>query len=299
MKFIVYGAGALGSLFGALLSTKHDVLLVGREEHMKAIEKNGLKIEGATKGIFYPKVKWDGSRYDVVLLTTKSYDTRKAVKEIKEKFGKIAVLSLQNGLRNEEIIAEEMGMEYALGGITSHGATFLQAGKIYHAGKGETVIGELNGEITERIRKIADAFNECGIETKISRNIKKEIWRKAIINSAINGLTAVLRCKNGEILRDAHAEKLLEEICKEGIRVANAEGVGVDNEVIQKAKEIAYKTADNISSMLQDILKGKKTEVEEINGEIVKIAKKHGIEAPLNEFLTYAIKAMENVRHLG
>jgi len=192
-----------------------------------------------------------------------------------------------------------MGMEYALGGITSHGATFLQAGKIYHAGKGETVIGELNGKITERIRKIVDAFNECGIETKISRNIKEEIWRKAIINSAINGLTAVLRCKNGEILRDAHAKKLLEEICKEGIRVANAEGVEVGNEVIQKAKEIAYKTADNISSMLQDILKGKKTEVEEINGEIIKIAKKHGIEAPLNEFLTYAIKAMENVRHLG
>jgi len=299
MKFIVYGAGALGSLFGALLSTKHDVLLIGRKEHIEAIRKNGLKIEGVTKGVFYPEVEWDGSKYDVVLLTTKSYDTRKAVREIKEKFGKIDVLSLQNGLRNEEIIAEEMGMEYALGGITSHGATFLQAGKIYHAGKGETVIGELNGEITERIRKIANAFNECGIETKISRNIKRDIWRKAIVNSAINGLSAVLRCKNGEILRDEHAEKLLEEICKEGIRVVNAEGMEIGNEVIKMAKEILHRTADNISSMLQDILKGKRTEVEEINGEIVKTAKKHGMEASFNKFLTYVIKAMENVRHLG
>ncbi|MCD6330766.1 MAG: 2-dehydropantoate 2-reductase [Thermoplasmata archaeon] len=299
MKFIVYGAGALGSLFAALLSTKHDVLLIGRKEHIEAIRKNGLKIEGVTKGVFYPEVEWDGSKYDVVLLTTKSYDTRKAVREIKEKFGKIDVLSLQNGLRNEEIIAEEMGMEYALGGITSHGATFLQAGKIYHAGKGETVIGELNGEITERIRKIANAFNECGIETKISRNIKRDIWRKAIVNSAINGLSAVLRCKNGEILRNEYAEKLLEEICKEGIRVANAEGMEIGNEVIKMAKEILHRTADNISSMLQDILKGKRTEVEEINGEIVKTAEKHGMEAKFNKFLTYVIKAMENVRHLG
>ncbi len=299
MKFIVYGAGALGSLFGALLSTKHDVLLIGRKEHIEAIRKNGLKIEGVTKGVFYPEVEWDGSKYDVVLLTTKSYDTRKAVREIKEKFGKIDVLSLQNGLRNEEIIAEEMGMEYALGGITSHGATFLQAGKIYHAGKGETVIGELNGEITERIRKIANAFNECGIETKISRNIKRDIWRKAIVNSAINGLSAVLRCKNGEILRNEYAEKLLEEICEEGVRVANAEGMEIGNEVIKMAKEILHRTADNISSMLQDILKGKRTEVEEINGEIVKTAKKHGMEANFNKFLTYVIKAMENVRHLG
>ncbi|HHO57114.1 MAG TPA: 2-dehydropantoate 2-reductase, partial [Thermoplasmatales archaeon] len=109
MRFIIFGAGAMGSLFGGLLSARHDVLLVGREEHMKAIEENGLRIEGITNGIFYPKTKWDGERYDFVILTTKSYDTKKAVEEILKKFGKMPVLSLQNGLRNEEIIAEIMG----------------------------------------------------------------------------------------------------------------------------------------------------------------------------------------------
>lgn len=299
MKFIIYGAGALGSLFGGLLSKKHDVLLIGRKKHIEAIRKNGLKIEGITNEVFHPKTVWDKSKYDVVLLTTKAYDTKKAVRQIRKKYGKIPVLSLQNGLRNEEIIAEELGIKYAIGGITSHGATFLQYGRVYHAGRGETIIGELNGKITERIKKIAEAFNECGIETKISKEIKKEIWKKVIVNSAINGLTAILKCKNGELLRNRHAHMLLKKVCLEGIKVANAEGFDVGKEIIKKAEEIAKKTANNISSMLQDLLKGKRTEVEEINWEIVKIAKKHGIEAPLNEFLTYAIKAIENVRHLG
>ncbi|KAA0009555.1 MAG: ketopantoate reductase family protein [Thermoplasmata archaeon] len=299
MKFIIFGAGAIGSLFGALLSTKNDVLLVGRKEHIEAIEREGLKIEGITKGIFHPKTKWDGSRYDVVILTTKAYDTKKALEEILHKFGKIPVLSLQNGLKNEEMITEIIGEEYAIGGITSHGATFLRAGKILHAGTGETVIGELNGRITERIEEIEEAFNTCGIDTRISTDIKKEIWKKAVVNVVINGLTSLLRCKNGELLKSRHAEETMEKICTECIEIARAEGIGIGEEIIDKTKEVAKNTAENISSMLQDIMKGKKTEVEEINGEIVRIAKKHGINACINEFLFKMIKAMENVRHLG
>ncbi len=292
MRFIIFGAGALGSLFGALLSTRHHVLLIGRKRHIKAIEKNGLKIEGKTKGIFYPETKWDGKKYDLVILTTKSYDTKKAVKQIMKKFGRIPILSLQNGLRNEEIIAEMLGEKYAIGGITSHGATFLQPGIIFHAGEGDTIIGELNGKITKRIKEIAEAFNECGIKTIISKEIKKEIWKKAIINSAINGLTSILKCKNGDILKNRYAKELLKKICIEGIEVARAEGIEMGEEIIKKTVEVAEKTSDNISSMLQDLLKGKKTEVDEINGEIARIAKKHEINAPLNEFITYIIKAM-------
>ncbi len=299
MKFIIFGAGAIGSLFGALLSVKNDVLLIGRREHMDAIEREGLKIEGITEGIFHPKTKWDGSRYDVVILTTKAYDTRKALEEIVNKFGRLPVLSLQNGLKNEEIIAEIVGEEYAIGGITSHGATFLQEGKILHAGKGETVIGELNGRITERIKEIGEAFNACGIDTKISNKIKEEIWKKAVVNVVINGLTTLLRCKNGELLKSRYAEEMMKKICMECVEIARTEGIEINEKIIDKTKEVAKNTAENISSMLQDIMRGKKTEVEEINGEIVRIAKKHGINACANEFLYNLIKAMESVRHLG
>ena len=299
MKFIIFGAGALGSLIGGLLSEHHDVLLIGRKKHMEAIEKNGLKIEGTTNKIFYPKTRWDGSKYDVIILTTKAYDTKKAAREILEKFGKMPILSLQNGLKNEEILAEIVGKEYVIGGVTNHGATFMEDGKIYHAGVGDTIIGELNGQITERVKKIANAFNECGIETRISKEIKKEIWKKAIVNAAINSLTSLLKCKNGFLLENENAEKLLEKICMECIKVAKAEGIEIGNEIIAKTKEVAKKTADNMSSMLQDLKKGKKTEIEEINGEFVRIAREHHLNACINEFLTYAIKAMENVRQLG
>ncbi|MEM1513467.1 MAG: ketopantoate reductase family protein [Candidatus Thermoplasmatota archaeon] len=299
MKFIIFGAGAIGSLFGGLLSRKNDVLLVGRKKHIEEIEKKGLKIEGVTEGIFYPKTRWDGSKYDFVILATKAYDTKLAIDEILGKFGKIPVISIQNGLRNEEIIAEKIGVENVIGATTTHGVIFLENGKIYHAGRGETIIGEMNGEISERIKKICEAFNECGIETKISNQIKKEKWKKAIVNSAINGLTSILRCKNGELVRNEYTKYLMEKICMEGIEVAKAEGIEIDEEIIKKAQEVAINTSENISSMLQDIISGKKTEVDEIIGEIIRRAKKHGINACINETIYALIKANESVRHLG
>jgi len=299
MKFIIFGAGAIGSLFGGLLSKKNDVLLVGRKEHIEEIEKNGLRVEGLTEGIFYPKTRFDGSKYDFIILTTKAYDTEKAVDEILKKFGKIPVISIQNGLRNEEIIAEKIGIENVIGVVTTQGVTFLGNGRIYHAGKGETVIGEMGGEITERIKKICDVFNECGIETKISREIKKEKWKKAIVNSAINGLTSILRCKNGELIKNEYAKQLMRKICMEGIEVARAEGIEIGNNIIKKAQEVAKNTSENISSMLQDIIFGRKTEVDEINGEILRRAKKHGIDVCVNETIYSIIKANESVRHLG
>ncbi|MBC7080766.1 MAG: ketopantoate reductase family protein [Thermoplasmatales archaeon] len=298
MKFIIFGAGAIGSLFGGLLSRKNDVLLVGRKEHIEEIEKNGLIVEGFTNEIFYPKTEWDGSKYDFVILTTKAYDTEKAVDEILRKFGEIPIISIQNGLRNEEIIAEKMGIENVIGALTTHGVTFIGNGRIYHAGKGETIIGELSGEITDRIKNICKTFNECGIETKISGEIKKEKWKKAIVNSAINGLTSILRCKNGEIIKNEYAIELIKKICTEAIEVAKAEGIEIED-IIEKVKEVAENTSENISSMLQDIISGKKTEVDEINGEIIIRAKKHGIKTPVNEVIYSLIKANESVRHLG
>ncbi len=291
MKIIVYGAGALGSLFAALLSKKHDVLVVGREKHIKAIEKKGLVVEGLTNGIFHPKTRWDGSKYELIILTTKAYDTKKAVEEAVERFGKLPFLSLQNGLNNEEEIASIVGKENVIGGITNHGVTFIDYGKIRHAGYGETIIGEMDGKMGNRIRKIARAFNEVGIKTRISERIKEEIWRKAIINSAINPLTTIFKCKNGAIMK---YKSLIREICDEGSKIARKEGY-VINDAFEKTMEIIEKTADNYSSMLQDVMNGKRTEIEEINGAIASVGKKHGIKACYNIVLTKIIKEMENV----
>lgn len=299
MRFIVFGAGALGSLFGGLLSRHHDVLLVGREEHLSAIARRGLIIEGITSGIFHPATEWDGSSYDVVLLTTKAYDTERAAREIRATFGEMTVLSLQNGIGNEEMLAEVFGRERVVGGVTSHGATFIEPGRIRHAGAGETLVGMLDATAPDVLKKIADAFNRCGIPTAITGTIQREIWRKTAINAAINGLTSILRCRNGFLLENEHASHLLERVCDECRAIARAVHVDIGEDISEKTREVASHTAENISSMLQDILKGKKTEVDEIHGVFAATAHAHGISAPVTEFLTHAIKAMENVRHLG
>ena len=287
MKFIIYGAGALGSLFGGLLSKCHDVLLVGRKEHMNAISKRGLRIEGITNEIFYPNVEWDGSDYDLMILTVKAYDTEKSMEQAIKKFGVMPVLSLQNGLGNEDIIAKFVGNENTIGGVTNHGVTFVSSGRIKHAGKGITIIGGKN----DMVEKIANAFNKCGIETKISKNIKEEIWRKTIINSAINSLTTILKCKNGELIK---YKNLIKKICNEGAKVAKMEGYSI-NDAFEKTMDVIINTKNNYSSMLQDIMNKKRTEINEINGEISRIAKLHGMHACYNTVLTEIIKEMENV----
>lgn len=294
MKIVVFGAGALGSFVGGMLSKKHDVILVGRENHVKEINKKGLRISGETDYVAHPDAitfleKQDA---DLVILTVKAYDTRQAVEEIAGKCDS-PILSLQNGIGNEDIISEIAGRERIIGGITTHGVRYVSPGNIIHTGKGETIIGEMDGSISERVKNFADAMTECGIETKVSRNIRREIWRKAIVNASINPLTAVLRCKNGYLLENKHAMSLMKKICMEASMAAKSNGIDV-GDVMEKVEEVAYMTKENYSSMLQSVIMGKKTEIDYINGEIVKIGMKKGIEMPVNYVLIELVKAMEN-----
>ena len=295
MRFIVFGAGALGSLFGGILSRKNEVLLVGRHEHVKEINNNGLKISGMTEFVAHPEAVTNIEKHedaDLVVLTVKAYDTRSAVEEIADKC-ECPILSIQNGIGNEEIISKIAGEDRTIGGITTHGVRYISPGNIIHTGKGETIIGEIDGSISERIREYEHAMTECGIETIVSKNIKAEIWRKAIVNASINPLTAVLKCKNGYLLENENARTLMEKICREGEKAAKSNGIEV-GDVMKKVEEVANMTRENHSSMLQSLMRGKRTEIEQINGELVRAGREKGIEMPANSFLVELVKAMEN-----
>jgi len=294
MKIVVFGAGALGSFVGGMLSKKHDVILVGRKSHVEKINKKGLRISGETDYVAHPGATTflEEMDADLVILTVKAYDTREAVKEIVKKCDS-PILSLQNGIGNEDIISEIAGRETTIGGITTHGVRYVSPGNIIHTGKGETIIGEMDGSLTRRVKNFADAMTECGLDTEISRNITREIWRKAIVNASINPLTAVLRCKNGYLLENENARRLMKKICSEASMAAKSNGIDVGN-VMEKVEEVAHLTKENYSSMLQSVIMGKKTEIDYINGEIVKIGMKNGIEMPANSFLIELVKAMEN-----
>ncbi|MEE9150246.1 MAG: 2-dehydropantoate 2-reductase [Thermoplasmata archaeon] len=303
MRILVFGAGALGSFIGGVLSKKYDVTLYGREEKILPIRESGLRINGKTNVVVRPKTAFDqkdleGQVFDLIILAVKSYDTESAMDTVKDMVGQsTAVLSLQNGLDNEDIIGEVIGKERTLGGVTSHGITFIEPGEVHHAGTGETVIGELNGEETERIKEISTALTSVGIETRISKNIESEIWTKGIVNAGINPLTALTRLQNGYLLKIPWLTRLLENTCQECIRVANKAGIDLPGcDIIEKTKNVAKLTAENKSSMLQDIERGRRTEIDSINGAIVDIGKKHNVETPVSSTLVSLIKGIEEGR---
>jgi 2-dehydropantoate 2-reductase len=245
MRILVFGAGALGSFLAGMLSQKYDVTLYGREDKIKAVSKSGLEITGKTKLIARPKTSFEPKdlaeqEFDVVILAVKSYDTDSAMNIVKQKISKSsAVLSLQNGLDNEIRIAKMIGEERTLGGVISHGITFIEPGFVHHAGTGETTIGELGGKETERIKEIAEALSSVDIETKVSKNINLEIWAKGIVNAGINPLTALTGLKNGYLLKIPYLTRLLESTCEECIVVAEKAGIDFSGcDVIEKTKNL-------------------------------------------------------------
>lgn len=298
MNILIFGAGAIGSLFGALLSKRNNVLLIGRKSHINVIKKNGLEIKGLTNFNFKINAvsSVDNVTFtpDLLILTVKSFDTKTAIKQAKEILNKdTTVLSLQNGLDNIEKISKIVESKKIIAGTTTHGAFFSKPGIIKHTGTGETILGELNEKKDDQLKNVIKLFNEASIKTKESKNIINDVWKKAIINSSINPLTAIFRCKNGHLSENLILENLLEMICEESVNIANADGINLSYpNILFKTKEVVKNTSDNFSSMLQSILSKKRTEIDSINGKLIEIGRKNKVSTILNEILVYTIKSL-------
>jgi 2-dehydropantoate 2-reductase len=295
MKILVMGAGAIGSLIGGLLSASgEDVTLVGRYAHVRAIKKKGLRISGLTEKVVKVDARLRPFPADLVLLTVKSYDTEDAIKMVPLRENTV-VVSIQNGYGNLEQISK-YAKGRAIGGITSHASLFLSPGHVKHTGYGDTVIGEQDGRITERVKKIKKIFSEAGIPTKVTRDIRREIWKKLIVNCGINAITALASCKNGEILSRKELREIMILAVKEATEVAKIE-TEIKENMLRKTIDVIRKTAENESSMLQDLKRGRRTEIDAINGAIVRIAEREGMEAPLNKVLYSLVKSIEISRN--
>ena len=299
MKIAVLGAGAMGSLYGAKLSAngKNEVHLIDVwKEHIDAVNSNGLQMEEGGDVLLYETLKGHTSSEetgvcDLVIVFVKSTVTKTAVESNAAVFGPNTVaLTLQNGLGNIEQISSVIGAERVIAGTTAHGATMLSPGKIRHAGKGKTIIGELGGHESDRIRKMAAVLEDAGMETVISGNVLGRVWDKLLVNVGINALTGITKLYNGQLLDYPEIEELLEKAVSEGVAVARAKGIrlGFDDPVAH-TKDLCRATAANKSSMLQDILNGRQTEIDRMNGAIVREGKALGIETPVNLALTNLI----------
>ncbi len=302
MKIVVLGPGAIGCLVAAFLSkTKEEIWLLDKDkQRAHKLQSQGIIVEGSSS-TWQAKVNVSADakmigQADVLIVCVKCYDTKTAIKSAKPCIGpRTYVLTLQNGLGNIENIGEIIGQEKLLAGITHQGSTLLGVGKVRHAGRGETIVGRIDGEFPVELRQIREVFNKAGWETKISRDIKTLLWSKLIINVGINVLSALTRLPNGKIVEYEGTRRLMREAVTEAVRVAKRKRVKLSyDDPLAKVESVCETTSSNICSMLQDVLNGQRTEVDYLNGVIVRHAQELGIAAPVNTVLVELIKTIES-----
>jgi len=298
MNFLVVGPGAMGCLFASRLKKAgHHVMIVDHKpERADFINKSGILIEGAAgeERVRVPAViERAPEETDVALICVKANQTRAAAEEISSWLDlRAAILTLQNGLGNLELLEEVFGKKRVLGGVTSEGATLLGPGHARHAGRGQTVIGPA-GPADGPVAKIVSAFEDAGFDTHSSDEVENLIWGKLIVNVGINALTAITRLKNGQLPAIEGSRTVMKMAVGEAESVANAKGINLPYpKPFERVLEVCQATAENKASMLQDVLGQRITEIRFINGAVVREGKKLGIPTPVNLTLTSLVSAI-------
>lgn len=298
MKIFIVGAGALGSLYGGLLARAGAQVWLynpSNVEHIRAIQSAGLRIEHegtsveiAVEATTTPDALADA---DLVGVFVKAHQTARALEQIASYINPRSwVMSLQNGIGMESEILKFVPGERFLRGVTAQGATLLGPGRVRWAGVGPTKLGRWQGSITPEIEEILALLRTAQIEVEYSAEIERLLWEKIIINCAINPVTALFDQPNGALVHDPALRQIAGAIACEALRVARAHGVTLtEAEAVARVEAVACKTAQNISSMLQDVRRGRPTEIDYINGAVVREGRRFGIPTPLNLLLTKLI----------
>ncbi len=313
MKILIVGAGAMGSVFGGFLSRDHEVTLVGRDPHIVEIKKHGLTVSGVFGDYNFrdleavTSIRGVESR-DLILITTKSYDTKKAVEQIAGLVGEdTKVVSVQNGIGNEDIISKIVGREHTMGCMAIFGAAIPEPGHVkVTVYASECLVGCVGGVggaggvgDEKWAAKVADAFSNAGIPALPTDDIIREKWMKAFYNIGLNPLSAILKVPYGDLKEHDETRVIMKKLIDEAFKVAAAVGVKLklDNDEYFEyflEKQIPP-TARHKSSMLQDIERGKRTEIDYLNGAIVSMGKRYKIETPVNETITNVVKMLEKL----
>jgi 2-dehydropantoate 2-reductase len=287
----ILGAGAIGSVYGAFLSQKNQVTLIGRASHMKAIESKGLRIVGDRTGIYSPVTSTTIKEIPpntLLMVCVKAYDLRESLAAIRSFIREdTVVLLLQNGLGIEEeakIATKEKGQ--LLRGIVGFGAEIQDSGQVQVSWN----ITMLDNDSTSR--KIAKTFEDSDLAVLVSEQFQTDIWRKVMINCVTNPLSAILRVQTAELV-SPQLRPVRQAIVNECIEVGAAVGVELDSGILELMKhQLPHYT--NRTSMFQDIRRGRKTEIGFLNGKIAELGNIHNIPTPVNASLTDMVRFMES-----
>ena len=307
MKIAVLGAGALGCAMGSCLSESgHEVWLINRrEDHVETMNTLGLcvQVNGADRytpvkaALHASHVAAQIGTVDLLLVLVKSFHTREAITSSTSIVGPdTVVLSLQNGLGHEDVLAEVVGRDKVVAGKTYAGGVMLGPGRIIRGTEGkETYIGELEGRMTDRVQRVAAAFNAAGLITHISDNIMGTIWEKLLVNVATGALSGITRLAYGDLYQVPEVKACALAAVQEAMDVARACGIGLSvNDPEQPwLKAAAGLPPEFKASMLQSLEKGSVTEVDYVNGSVVRWGQKCGVPTPVNSTLVACLKGIE------
>lgn len=294
MKIGVIGIGAVGGYFGAKLAQSgYDVTFIGTERSVEELKKNGIFVKSYKGDIKIKKPKAahafeEIKDADLILFCVKSYHTESIAKQLKSRISdKSLIISLQNGVENEQILAGIFGKERIIASAVYITASSKKAGQINHTGYGKIILGELAGKVTPRIEELQKMFLKANVPAGTSDCVMRELWKKLILNTAYNGFTTLIDDTLENINDYPEAKQAFKDVLKESQSVANAEGMNVsDDEVNQIVDMLSQESFISFkSSTLQDLEKGKPVEIDSLQGAIIKTAKKHNMKVPLNNLI--------------
>jgi 2-dehydropantoate 2-reductase len=291
MNVVVLGAGAIGSVYAAKLSAHHPVTVIGRPDHVAAIARDGLRVIGRESFTARVRAAVDLSELPdrtLVLLTTKVNDNRRAAAALATVVQPdTIVLCVQNGLGGETVVKDGIaGRCLVLRAITQFGAIFSEPGVVDLKVSGHTLI-----EAGSHSQAVADLFTASGLDGRVSPHINTEIWRKLIFNCVINPITSIVGSEVGGIA-DSRLDPLKRLVIDECLQVAATDGVSFHDDFVRAIGD-TFGASRNIASMRQDLQRGRPTEIDFMNGAVVALGQRHGIDCPVNAALTAIIKAME------
>ena len=306
MTITVIGPGAIGSLLAAYLTRAgEEVLLLDyRPKRATLLQDRGIAVDGEREA-FHTPIKATAHlteirSTDIFILCVKASDTTVVAANLKGAISPEShLLTLQNGMGNIEKLSGSLGSDRVFAGATSHGATLLKVGHVQHAGYGEIWLGETSGTSSSQadgtiLQNLAATMNRAGLQAHVVDDIQSILWSKLVVNVGINALTAILGVPNGELLKIPTCQNVMDGAVAEAVQVASGCGIQLQlPEEIERVKAVCNSTAANISSMLQDVKRQKKTEIDQINGAVVRMAASLGIASPVNEVLTALVRGLE------
>ncbi|KPJ64246.1 MAG: 2-dehydropantoate 2-reductase [Syntrophobacter sp. DG_60] len=303
MKIGIFGTGALGGFYGGVLVKGGvDVVFIARGKILKAIKKRGLTIKSFKHGQFTVNVKArenpeEAGKADVVLLCVKSYDTERVAPLLLPMLKEDSVvISVQNGIENEEILSKVVGKDRVFGATAFIGTYVESPGIVVHQAAGLLEIGELSGKVTERVERIVNFLKSNGIEARVSKDINYALWKKLLWNVSFNPYSVMTRATVSQMLKVSETKEVLRNLMEEATLVAKAYGIELKTKTIDDYLNPSEDLMDYKTSMLVDFERGKTLEIEGITGALIRKARNKGIDIPYNKCVYATVKLLEKYR---